>query len=58
MKDVAGVARRGWKLPDGYPGGNGAPTPTPEPLTIFGAATAAGFGAFFKRKLKGKQDKD
>jgi hypothetical protein len=25
--------------------------PVPEPLTILGAATAAGFGAFFKRKL-------
>jgi hypothetical protein len=32
----------------------------PEPLTILGAATAAGFGAFFKRTLnrKRKQDQD
>ena len=30
----------------------------PEPLTILGTATAIGFGAFFKRKLKGKQDSD
>jgi hypothetical protein len=28
------------------------PTPIPEPLTILGSASALGFGAFFKRKLK------
>jgi hypothetical protein len=27
-------------------------TVVPEPLTILGSATALGFGAFFKRKLK------
>ena len=46
----------GWGCETGWDPPN--PTATPEPLTIFGAATAAGFGAFFKRKLKGKQDKD
>jgi hypothetical protein len=30
----------------------------PEPLTMLGAATAAGFGIFFKRKLNKKKDKD
>ena len=31
----------------------------PEPLTILGTATAAGFGAFFKRELnKNKKKKD
>jgi hypothetical protein len=29
--------------------------PIPEPLTILGSATALGFGAFFKRKLKPSQ---
>lgn len=29
----------------------------PEPLTIFGAGTALGFGAFFKRKTKQAQSK-
>ena len=30
----------------------------PEPLTILGAGTAVGFGAFFKRKLNQKQKQD
>jgi hypothetical protein len=30
-------------------------TPVPEPLTILGTATALGFGAFFKRKLKSSE---
>jgi hypothetical protein len=29
--------------------------PVPEPLTILGTATALGFGAFFKRKLKSSE---
>jgi len=43
---------------------NPAPAPgqaVPEPLTILGAATAAGFGASFKRRLakvKGNQKTD
>jgi hypothetical protein len=32
-----------------------APNPVPEPLTILGSATALGFGAFFKRKLKSSE---
>ena len=32
--------------------------PIPEPLTILGVATAAGFGAFFKRQLSKKQRQD
>ena len=31
--------------------------PVPEPLTILGAGTAIGFGAFFKRKLAKKNQK-
>jgi hypothetical protein len=31
------------------------PAPVPEPLTILGTATALGFGAFFKRKLKSSE---
>lgn len=36
-----------------YPGGEirGNLVPVPEPITILGAATATGFGAFFKRRL-------
>lgn len=32
--------------------------PIPEPLTILGTATALGFGAFFKRKLKPSQSSE
>jgi hypothetical protein len=33
----------------------GKTVPVPEPLTILGTATALGFGAFFKRKLKSSE---
>jgi hypothetical protein len=32
--------------------------PVPEPLTILGTATALGFGAFFKRKLKSSESSE
>jgi hypothetical protein len=32
--------------------------PVPEPLTILGSATALGFGAFFKRKLKSSESSE
>jgi hypothetical protein len=32
--------------------------PIPEPLTILGTATALGFGAFFKRKLKSSESSE
>lgn len=34
---------------------NTPPQPVPEPMTIFGSATALGFGALFKRKNSKKQ---
>ena len=36
-------------------GGTLSPIPVPEPLTILGAGTAAGFGAIFKRELNKKK---
>lgn len=33
-------------------------TPVPEPLTVLGAGTAVGFGAFFKRRLAKNQKKE
>lgn len=42
-------------FPDPLPDEFGNPeifAPVPEPLTLLGASTALGFGAFFKRKLK------
>ena len=37
---------------------DGIVTPVPEPLTILGAATATGFGAFFKHKRKLSESSD